>query len=102
MPHLEELAQRCPWDAPPLMFDRLAGNDGLIQQRVGAVDGPRMRIDGRWVLSFASCNYLGLNDDARVLAAVSHSIPNAISLGMPRLLGTSELTDRLERAISAL
>lgn len=101
MSPLEMLADRCSEGARP-MPDRLAGNHGLVQQRIEAVDGPRVRIDGRWVLNFAACNYLGLNDDPRVRAAVSHPIPNAISLGMPRLLGTTELTDRLERAIAAL
>ncbi len=40
--------------------------DAVIQQ----VRGRRIRVDGRWLVDFASCNYLGLDLDPEVIAAI--------------------------------
>ena len=40
--------------------------DALVER----IDGRRIRVDGHWLVDFASCNYLGLDLDPEVLAQV--------------------------------
>lgn len=85
------------------IFKRLRQRDGLIQQPVEAAAGPHVQIDGRWVLSFAATNYLGLNRDPQILQAVANAAQRwGISLGTPRLFATDHLTARLETEIARL
>jgi 8-amino-7-oxononanoate synthase len=87
----------------PKLVQRLRQRDGLVQQPVAAVAGPRVRVHGRWLLNFASTNYLGLSQDPRVLRAISRAVPTwGTSLGMPRLFATDRLTARLETEIANL
>jgi 8-amino-7-oxononanoate synthase len=101
MTTLDELVQR-RGQAMPGLIDRLARDDGLVFQTITKSDGPRARVDGRWVLNFATSHYLGLGQDPRVKAAMARAAAGGISLGMPRALGAAVLTGRLETAIAAL
>ncbi|HEX5164181.1 MAG TPA: pyridoxal phosphate-dependent aminotransferase family protein, partial [Thermomicrobiales bacterium] len=70
---------------------------------VGAVDGPRVRIAGRWVLNFTSSNYLGLSHDPEVRERTAATVRRwGSSLAMPRLLATDSLTAQLERKLAGL
>jgi 8-amino-7-oxononanoate synthase len=86
----------------PGLTDHLARADGLVFQTIMRADGPRARVDGRWLLNFATSHYLGLGQDPRVTAAMAQAAAGGISLGMPRALATAALTGRLETAIAAL
>ena len=101
MTTLDELVQR-RGQAMPGLIDHLAHSDGLVFQTIAEADGPRVRVDGRWVLNFATSHYLGLGQDSRVTAAMAQAATGGISLGMPRALGTAALTERVETAIAAL
>jgi 8-amino-7-oxononanoate synthase len=48
-----------------MMVDHLMGD--IVVERV---DGRRIRVDGRWLIDFASCNYLGLDLDPEIQAGV--------------------------------
>ena len=102
MTTLTRLIGRRSQSAPRLVrrFDK---RDGLIQQPIEAVAGARVRVHGRWLLNFASTNYLGLGQDPRTLKSISRAAPTwGVSLGMPRLFATDRLTARLETEIAAL
>lgn len=38
----------------PGLTDHLARADGLVFQTIMRADGPRARVDGRWLLNFAT------------------------------------------------
>jgi 8-amino-7-oxononanoate synthase len=101
MTTLDQLVQR-RGQAMPGLIDRLARGDGLVFQTITKAQGPFARVDGRWVLNFATSDYLGLGQDPRVTAAMAQAAAGGISLGMPRALGAAALTGRLETAIAAL
>jgi 8-amino-7-oxononanoate synthase len=102
MTTLERLAARRR-QAGPRIVKRLRQRDGLIQQAVEAVAGPRVRIGGRWVLIFAATNYLGLNRDPQILQAIANAAQRwGTSLGTPRLFATDRLTARLETVLARL
>jgi 7-keto-8-aminopelargonate synthetase-like enzyme len=101
MSNLDRLVQRRA-PAMPVGVDVLSGPGGLAFQRVTAVDGPRVRINGHWVLSFASSQYLGLAQDPRVTSALARAATAGVSLGMPRALGIDSLTLQLEKVIADL
>jgi 8-amino-7-oxononanoate synthase len=101
MSTLEQLVQRRGQEMPGLI-DHLARTDGLVFQTITKAGGSRARVDGRWVLNFATSHYLGLGQDPRVIAAMAQAAAGGISLGMPRALGAAALTGRLETAIATL
>lgn len=107
--NLDRLAQRRSTE--PTRLIRRLRRHSLLQQRVQAVDGARVRVDGRWLISFASTNYLGLAQHPSVRQAACRAIlPGftrrrwhfGVSLGAPRLFVTDPLTARLEAKIACL
>jgi 8-amino-7-oxononanoate synthase len=83
------------------VITHLRNETALVQQPVEGVDGRRVRVGDRWVLSFASASYLGLEQDARVKRAVCHAVDSwGFSLAMPRLLAYDRVTAALEAAIA--
>ena len=89
--------------AVPKMIELLRGRDGLLQQPIAAVAGPRVRVRGCWVLNFASTNYLGLSRDPQVVSAmVRAAITWGVSLATPRVLAVDGLTARLGIEIARL
>lgn len=64
--------------------------------------GRRVRRDGRWLLDFASCDYLGLARDPRLAEAVRQDASRGASLGLPRAIGVDPLIPLLEAEIARL
>jgi len=59
-----------------------------VSSRVEAVDGGRVRMGGRWLISLSSNNYLGLTQHPRVIAAAQESIARyGTGSGSARLIG---------------
>ncbi len=91
------------WMATVADLGRLASShpmlDAVIDERVGR----RIRIGDRWLADFASSSYLGLDLDREIIDAV----PRYLSAwgphpGRPRLLGSPEPFERIERELSEL
>lgn len=95
-------------DAPLQTFDdALAELDaaGLRRQRrvVEAIDGPRLQIGGRWLLSFCSNDYLGLSQHPALVAAAQAAAGRyGVGAGAsPMVSGHSIEHERLEEELAA-
>lgn len=95
-------------DAPLQTFDdALAELDaaGLRRRRrvVEAIDGPRLHIDGRWLLSFCSNDYLGLSQHPALIAAAQAAAGRyGVGAGAsPMVSGHSTEHERLEEELAA-
>lgn len=68
-----------------------------------AVEGTRVRIGGHWVENFSGYDYLSLNGDARIAAAVSGAVADlGVSARASRLVGGElALHRRLEEGLAA-
>ncbi|MFO0603423.1 MAG: pyridoxal phosphate-dependent aminotransferase family protein [Polyangiales bacterium] len=105
--------------APTGAFDSLlarraaGGHETLLQlQRDGAlynvvvteVDGRRVRAaDGRWLVDFASCNYLGLDLDPEVAASIAPAVARyGTHPSWARLAAGPDLYGELEAALAEL
>ncbi len=58
------------WLAACADLRALVAHHQLLDAVIQEVDGRRIRVDGRWLVDFASCNYLGLDLDPEVIAAI--------------------------------
>ncbi|MES3010962.1 MAG: 8-amino-7-oxononanoate synthase [Pseudomonadota bacterium] len=95
-------------DSPLQAFDdALAELDaaGLRRRRrvVEAIDGPRLHIDGRWLLSFCSNDYLGLSQHPALIAAAQAAAGRyGVGAGAsPMVSGHSTEHERLEEELAA-
>lgn len=107
--------------APPRKASEFSDHDGFRELRIAraagkalgiaspyfrevrAVRGAEVQIDGRWVTSFAGYDYLGLNQDNRVIASVAAASATwGISAGASRIAGGERSYHRaLEQDIAA-
>lgn len=85
-------------------LDELA-KQGLYRswRRVDAVDGARIRMDGRWLIHMSSNSYLGLHQHPEVVAQAQEALSRYGSgAGSARLLGgTSDLHEELEAELAS-
>src|SRR5262249_19344902 len=84
-------------------LDELAGMHRLRMPRVvDAAQGPRVVIDGREVINFASNDYLGLADDRRLRRAAASALEDGgTGVGASRLIaGNHREHVRLEEAVA--
>jgi 8-amino-7-oxononanoate synthase len=78
-------------------------HNGLAEQPIDAVAGPRVQIAGGWALNFAATNYLGLSRHPWVTGAAARAACEwGVSLAAPRALALDRLTEQLEAAIARL
>jgi 8-amino-7-oxononanoate synthase len=76
---------------------------GLWDQVIDEIDGRRIRIGDRWLVDFASCNYLGLDLDADVIAAIEPQVRRwGTHPSWSRMLGSPRLYPVIEERLSEL
>lgn len=70
--------------------------------RVDAIDGARIRVDGRWLIHLSSNSYLGLHQHPEVIAAAKEALDQfGAGSGSARLIGgTSRLHEKLEEELA--
>ena len=51
-------------------LEELFAHHHLLDAIIEEVDGRRIRVGDRWLIDFASCNYLGLDLDREVIEAI--------------------------------
>ncbi|MBI4713286.1 MAG: 8-amino-7-oxononanoate synthase [Planctomycetes bacterium] len=77
---------------------------GLLRQfkTISAIDGARVKINGRWYISFCSNDYLGLSQHPALRRAAKAAIDRfGVGSGASRLMaGTFSLHRQLEKAIA--
>jgi 8-amino-7-oxononanoate synthase len=88
--------------AVPRLIEKLRAY-GFVQQHASSLSGGRIRLNGRWVLNFASCNYLGTRKHPSLAPAIVQAIQDkGMSLAMPRQLAVDNLTRQLEQLLAVL
>jgi len=74
-------------------------SDAVIDQ----VDGRRIRVGGQWLTDFASCNYLGFDLDAEIMAAVPEYLARwGTHPSWSRLLGSPRVYEEIEAELARL
>jgi 8-amino-7-oxononanoate synthase len=73
--------------------------DAVIEE----VDGRRIRVGDRWLVDWASCNYLGFDLDEEIMAAIAYQIGRwGTHPGWSRMLGNPRLYPQIEERLTAL
>ncbi|GIJ44971.1 2-amino-3-ketobutyrate CoA ligase [Virgisporangium aliadipatigenens] len=76
---------------------------GLYDQVIEEVDGRRIRIGDRWLVDFASCNYLGLDLDPAVQDAIGEQVRRwGTHPSWSRMLGNPRLYPMIEERLTEL
>ena len=85
------------WLAACADLDELKRTNPMTDAVIDEIDGRRIRIGGRWLVDFASCNYLGFDLDREIM----DSIPRYVEAwgthpSWSRLLGSPVLFGQIE------
>jgi 8-amino-7-oxononanoate synthase len=76
---------------------------GLWDQVIDEVDGRRIRIGANWFVDYASCNYLGLDLDPEVMAAIETQVRRwGTHPSWSRMLGSPRLYTMIEERLADL
>jgi 8-amino-7-oxononanoate synthase len=76
---------------------------GLWDQVIDEVDGRRIRVGKRWLVDYASCNYLGLDLDPAVMDAIDAEVRRwGTHPSWSRMLGSPRLYPRIEERLTEL
>ena len=87
------------WVAAVSDLTRLANTHPMLDAVIDEIDGRRIRIGEHWLSDFASCNYLGLDLDAEVIASVPEYVQKwGTHPSWSRLLGSPGCTRRSRTA----
>ncbi len=82
---------------------RLLQRKALWDQVIDEVDGRMIRIGSRWLIDFASCNYLGLDLDPDVMAAIDGEVRRwGTHPSWSRMLGSPRLYPMIEERLAEL
>jgi hypothetical protein len=81
----------------------LHAHNPLLDAVVQEVDGRRIRIGDHWLIDFASCNYLGLDLDRQVIAAIPAYLRRwGTHPSWSRMLGSPVLYEQIETRLTEL
>ncbi|MGA5301883.1 aminotransferase class I/II-fold pyridoxal phosphate-dependent enzyme [Nucisporomicrobium flavum] len=76
---------------------------GLWDQVVDEIDGRTIRIGDRWLVDYASCNYLGLDLDDEIIGAIDVQVRRwGTHPSWSRMLGSPRLYPMIEERLTAL
>ena len=84
-------------------LSRLQYSHHMVDAVIDEIDGRQIRIGDRWLTDYASCNYLGLDLDEEIIAAVPEYLRKwGTHPSWSRLLGSPILYDEIEDQLTAL
>jgi 8-amino-7-oxononanoate synthase len=76
---------------------------GLWDQVIDEIDGRRIRVGKRWLVDYASCNYLGLDLDPAVMDAIDGEVRRwGTHPSWSRMLGSPRLYPLIEERMAEL
>jgi 8-amino-7-oxononanoate synthase len=82
---------------------RLYADNPQLDAVVEEIDGRKIRIGDRWLIDFASCNYLGLDLDREVIEAIPAYLDRwGTHPSWSRMLGSPALYEQLEAEVTEL
>jgi 8-amino-7-oxononanoate synthase len=91
------------WLAACADLQELFAHHQLLDAVIQEVRGRRIRVDGRWLVDFASCNYLGLDLDAEVIGAIPGYLQRwGTHPSWSRMLGSPALYQQIETRLTEL
>lgn len=75
----------------------------MLDAVIDEVDGRMIKVEGRWLADFASCNYLGLDLDDEVIGSIQSYIDDwGTHPSWSRLLGSPVLYEEIEDKLTTL
>jgi 8-amino-7-oxononanoate synthase len=84
-------------------LEELFAHHQLLDAVIQEVRGRRIRVDGRWLTDFASCNYLGLDLDPEVIGAIPGYLARwGTHPSWSRMLGSPALYQQIEEHLVEL
>jgi 8-amino-7-oxononanoate synthase len=82
---------------------RLQYSHRMVDAVIDEVDGRNIRIGEKWLIDYASCNYLGLDLDEQIIAAVPEYLARwGTHPSWSRLLGSPVLYEEIETRLTEL
>jgi 8-amino-7-oxononanoate synthase len=82
---------------------RLQYSHRMLDAVIDEVDGRQIRIGDHWLTDYASCNYLGLDLDQEIIAAVPEYLQRwGTHPSWSRLLGSPVMYEQIEDRLTAL
>ncbi len=82
---------------------RLQASNPMLDAVIDEIDGRRIRIGDHWLCDFASCNYLGFDLDAEIMASIGQHVLNwGTHPSWSRLLGSPVIYEQIEHELTAL
>jgi len=91
------------WLAACADLQQLFAHHQLLDAVIEEVAGRRIRVGGRWLVDFASCNYLGLDLDPEVIGAIPGYLQRwGTHPNWSRMLGSPALYPQIEARLSGL
>jgi hypothetical protein len=91
------------WLAACADLQELFAHHQLLDAVIQEVAGRRIRVEGRWLTDFASCNYLGLDLDSEVIAAIPGYLQRwGTHPSWSRMLGSPALYQQIETRLTEL
>ena len=82
---------------------RLQYSHRMLDAVIDEIDGRQIRIGDHWLTDYASCNYLGLDLDEEIIAAVPEYLTRwGTHPSWSRLLGSPILYEQIEERLTAL
>jgi 8-amino-7-oxononanoate synthase len=91
------------WLAACSELVELQDRSPLVDAVIDEVRGRRIRVGGRWLIDFASCNYLGLDLDPEVIAGIPAYLERwGTHPSWSRMLGSPALYEQIEQRTAAL
>jgi 8-amino-7-oxononanoate synthase len=84
-------------------LERLQAQNPMLDAVIEEVQGRRIRVGDRWLIDFASCNYLGLDLDREVIEGIPGYLDRwGTHPGWSRMLGSPVLYEQIETRLTEL
>jgi 8-amino-7-oxononanoate synthase len=91
------------WLATTADLARLSYSHPMVDAVIDEIDGRLIRIGNRWLIDFASCNYLGFDLDPEIIEAIPEYIEKwGTHPSWSRLLGSPVLYEEIEEKLADL